>query len=77
MDFMAARTLVLIGDKHDKETVALAVENGADRYKGTITIKKGSMVGGPGKLTCSGLKANRREFEDAIARISKKKVEWE
>ena len=76
VDFIAARSLVLIGDDHDKETVDFAKENGADRYAGTITIKKGSVTKGAGTLTCSGLKANRAEFEGAIARISKKDVVW-
>lgn len=75
LPFIAARHLVLIGDGHKSDVVKLARQNGADRYAGTITIEKGGFTG-PGKLTATGLKANRAEFEQAIGRISKKKVVW-
>ena len=58
-----------IGAGHKAELMSDLKDGGA---KGVIKITKGTLTD-PGKLEVTGCR-NRREFEDGIKRISKKKV---
>lgn len=65
------KPVILIGKGHDAQAVAQVKD--ARHYEGLITIKKGGALSA-GELTVSGCKANRAEFEQALARFTKKKV---
>ena len=67
--YMQKAKVVAIGAGHKKELVDDLKNGGAS---GKITITKGSLTD-PGSLEVTGCR-NRREFEDSIQRISKKKV---
>jgi hypothetical protein len=68
---LAARKLVLIGPGHPQELLDAARDNNA--CEGTITVDKGGMLD-RGELHVTGIDHNLAEFEQAIARFSKKKV---
>ncbi|MBS1854783.1 MAG: hypothetical protein JST11_05425 [Acidobacteria bacterium] len=63
--------VVAIGAGHKPNLMADLQDGGAT---GKITITKGKLAD-PGSLVVTGCR-NRREFEDSIKRISKKKVEF-
>jgi hypothetical protein len=69
---LGSQPLLLIGPGHDA-AVTQAVRD-AQHHHGTITIKKGEALSGPGELTVTGMANRRAEFQSAIARFSKKKV---
>ncbi|MDE3164544.1 MAG: hypothetical protein KGN36_01975, partial [Acidobacteriota bacterium] len=61
--------VVAIGAGHRKDLMDDLQDGGAT---GKVSITKGGLTG-PGSLEVTGCR-NRREFEDSIKRISKKKV---
>ena len=69
-EFWQAGSVVLIGAGHKAEIVEEVKKTG---WTGKITITKGSGTN-PGSLEVTGAKSGRREFEDTVARFSKKKV---
>jgi hypothetical protein len=69
VEFWQKAKVFAIGAGHKAELMEDLKDGGA---KGVIKITKGTLTD-PGKLEVSGCR-NRREFEDGIARISKKKV---
>jgi hypothetical protein len=64
--------VVLIGDGHDAALLS-KVANNKNVVRGTVTITKGTLTD-PGTLKFIGNIANRRELEDALKPITKKKV---
>lgn len=69
-----SKAFLIIGEekKHAPANIAM-MGTAKSFYSGVIKVKKGGLTD-PGSLTVSGCKANRKEFEDAIAEFSKKKV---
>lgn len=61
----------LLGDGHSKENVDVMVKNRA--VTGTIEVLREALVG-KGELKVTGVKGDRLQFDDAMRRISKKKV---
>jgi hypothetical protein len=71
---IASRKLVLIGPGHPNEYVEAARERGA--CEGMITVDKGGILD-RGELHVTGVNHNLAEFEQEIARFSKKTVIYE
>jgi len=71
VQYVAIRSLVLIGGGHDANLVTAMRANGCSA--GNITVDKGSMLD-KGELKVTGCSANRSEFDSAIKLFSKKKV---
>ena len=69
IEFWMKGQVAAIGAGHKPDLMA-DVKTG---FKGSIKITKGKMTD-PGTLEVTGCKSQRREFEDGIHRISKKKV---
>jgi hypothetical protein len=65
--------LILIGAGHDSATVKKA--QAGSHYSGEITVTKGSLRD-PGQLKVTRCKANRAQFQEALARFTKKKVTY-
>jgi len=71
INYLHAQKWVVIGDGHDPETVQMM----SKAYKGTIEVKREKFVG-KGKLYCKGSPSDRSQFQEELARISKKEVVW-
>jgi folylpolyglutamate synthase/dihydropteroate synthase len=71
INYLHAGKYVLIGDGHNPAHVQMM----AQAYRGTIEVKREKIVG-KGKLYCKGSPSERAQFQDEIARISKKEVVW-
>jgi hypothetical protein len=70
IEFWMKGQVCAIGAGHKAELMTDLKQFG---FKGSIKITKGKLTD-PGTLEVTGCKSQRREFEDGIARISKKKV---
>jgi hypothetical protein len=73
VDYIAAKSLVLIGNGHKREHID-AVNKDLVSFKcsGRITVDKGSMLDA-GELIVTGSR-NRSEFDTGLRRITKKKI---
>jgi hypothetical protein len=72
INFKQMHQLIMIGDGHKPEHVAFL----QNPQEGTITVKREKFIG-KGKLYCKGATGGRLQFQDEMARISKKEVIWE
>ncbi len=68
LEYWQASAVVAIGSGHKPEVMKALQEQG---HKGTVKITKGFLMD-PGKLEVTNCN-DRRQFEDTIKRISKKK----
>ena len=66
-----SRGFALLGDGHSQENVDVMTKNRP--VTGTIEVLREALVG-KGELKVTGLKGDRLAFDDAMGRISKKKV---
>ena len=63
--------VVLIGAGHAPDIVAMFAKGGGDA--GTIEVLR-EQIKGKGEVKVSGCKSNKAQFEEALGRVTKKKV---